>query len=397
MKLSIIIPAYNEEQSIASIIERTLAARSVITAKTPITSVEVIIVNDGSKDKTPDIAKGYKDITLITYQKNKGYGAAIKLGFAQAHGDLLGFLDADGTCDPLFFVTLINSLLKKNADIAIGSRLGPESKMPKIRRIGNKIYAVIINFLANVTITDSASGMRIIKQSTLHKLYPLPDGLHFTPAMSCKALMNHELKIIEEPMSYQEREGRSKLNIINDGIRFLKTIAEVALYYKPLKVFFTSGMVLIVISFLYSLYPIFFYLKHHRIEEWFIYRLISILVFSLVGLNFIVFGLFADKFVAIINNQESAIDRINNKLFCWILEPWNIFKIGLFISFLGIALNIKTIHQYITLGHIYVHWVYVLTGAVLILSGMVVFTFGFLHKILDMYKERRDYLNQSHK
>src|ERR1041384_6349704 len=157
--LSIIIPAYNEEEGIASIIDRTLIARSSIQQKTSISSVEVIVVNDGSSDRRAEIAARYKEIKLVTYAKNKGYGAAIKQGFEQASGDLLSFLDADGTCDPLFFIDLCNQLQSQHADGGLGSGLGPNSEMPAIRRFGNRIFATIINAWGGTNVTDSASGM----------------------------------------------------------------------------------------------------------------------------------------------------------------------------------------------------------------------------------------------
>ncbi len=247
MKLSIIIPAYNEEQSIGSTIERALKSKPDIIKNTGIKDVEVVVVNDGSCDNTKNIAARYKEVVLVSYEKNKGYGAAIKQGFEKASGDILSFLDADGTCDPNLFTNLVNSLIKNNADIVIGSRLEPGSKMPKTRRIGNIVFAKIINYFGDTRIADCASGMRVLRKSALKKLYPLPDGLHFTPAMTCRATMGKGLKIIESPIEYAEREGKSKLNVIKDGLRFLKIILQMALRYKPLKVFITLAIAIWVI------------------------------------------------------------------------------------------------------------------------------------------------------
>ena len=392
MTFSIIIPAYNEEKSIQSIIERTQKACPYIICETGVDEVEIIVVNDGSSDETKEFAQTHEGIQLISYEINRGYGAAIKLGFKKAKGEILGFLDADGTCDPRFFSMLINSLIKNEADIAIGSRLGSDSQMPRIRRFGNNIYAKIINFIGSVRITDSASGMRVLKRKTLGDLYPLPDGMHFTPAMSCKALMNGKLKIIEEPMEYKEREGRSKLSVIRDGRQFLKTIIEISLYYRPFKIFFLIGSLLIIMALVYAVHPVIYYLAYHRIEEFFIYRLISIIVFSLIGVNFILFGLFAQNFLCIIYNKSDMLDRINNKFFKILLYPRNLIRTGAFISILGIVLNWQTIYQYLTTGKIFLHWVYVLTGAFLLMMGMEIFTFGFLQKILNMHKEHQAFL-----
>ena len=397
MKLSIIIPAYNEEQSIASIIERTLSARHSIIERTSVSNIEIIVVNDGSSDQTKNIAQSHHDISLISYEENKGYGAAIKLGFDKATGDYLSFLDADGTCNPEFFSDLIINLEKADADIAIGSRLGPHSRMPKIRRLGNIIYAAIINFIGNVKITDSASGMRVIKREALEVIYPLPDGLHFTPAMSCKVLLNKKLKLIEIPMEYKERAGQSKLSVIKDGMRFFKIIGEFSLFYKPLKVHLTLGFVLISIGLLYSIQPILFYITNRYLEEWFIYRLLTILILFSVGFNFVIFGVFAERFVSALHNQKDSIDKLNNQFLSNILKPKNLLKIGLLMTLSGIVLNSKLIYQYITTGHIYEHWAYVLTGALFVLMGMQIFTFSLLHKIIDMYKENQSYREKQEK
>ncbi len=247
MKLSIIVPAYNEEQSIGSTIERALKAKPDIIKNTGIEDVEVVVVNDGSRDNTKKIAAGYKDVVLVSYERNKGYGAAIKQGFDKASGDILSFLDADGTCDPNLFTDLVNALIKNNADIVIGSRLGPGSKMPKTRRIGNIVFAKIINYFGDTRIEDCASGMRVLRRSALKKLYPLPDGLHFTPAMTCRATMGKGLKIVETPIEYAQREGKSKLSVIKDGLRFLKIILSMALRYKPFKVFITLAFAIWII------------------------------------------------------------------------------------------------------------------------------------------------------
>src|SRR5215207_6168476 len=127
MKLLIARPALDEEESIQSIIERSLAARSYIIEHTPVTAVDITVVSDGSTDRTVEIAGRYTDrIKLIVFERNLGYGAAIKEAWAQSDAGLLSFLDADGTCDPLFFTQLCNTLFEQEADVVLGSRLNPE-------------------------------------------------------------------------------------------------------------------------------------------------------------------------------------------------------------------------------------------------------------------------------
>src|SRR3954471_7402826 len=93
--LTVVVPALNEEESIAAIIERCLSARETIKAAAGLKFVEIIVVSDGSTDRTAEIARSYDEVKTIVFAQNRGYGAAIKEGFRQGEGDLVGFIDAD--------------------------------------------------------------------------------------------------------------------------------------------------------------------------------------------------------------------------------------------------------------------------------------------------------------
>src|SRR5271170_157198 len=123
MKLLIAIPALNEEESIDSIITRTLEARAFIRAHSPVTDVQITVVSDGSTDRTVERAREHTDaIKLIVFPQNRGYGAAIKEAWRQSDADLLAFLDADGTCDPNFFIPLCNAVMEDGVSVALGCR-----------------------------------------------------------------------------------------------------------------------------------------------------------------------------------------------------------------------------------------------------------------------------------
>ncbi len=275
MKLLIAIPALNEESSIESIIERSLAARASIIEHSTVTAVDITVVSDGSTDLTVERAACYTGrIKLIVFEHNRGYGAAIKEAWEQSDADLLGFLDADGTCDPLFFTQLCNTLISEKADVVLGSRLNAGSKMPAIRRIGNTIFALMLTVLSSKSVHDSASGMRVVQRTSLPKLMPLPDGLHFTPAMSARAILSDDVKIIEIPMLYMEREGESKLHVGKDGVRFLKSILEAAFLYRPSRPLGILGVLLVLIAAGLMVLPTLYYIEHHSLLEWMIYRFI---------------------------------------------------------------------------------------------------------------------------
>ena len=390
--LSVVIPAYNEEDGIAPILERVLKVKRAV-QKSPgaIEDVEVIVVNDASQDRTCDIASSYPDVTVITHSQNKGYGGALKTGFAAAKGEWIGFLDADGTYPPEEFPALCEAMVSQNADMVIGSRMtGAKSGMPIRRYIGNKFFAYLLSWIVGSVITDTASGQRVFKRTILAQLLPLPDGLHLTPAMSTAAL--HEgLNIIEVPIRYDNRVGRSKLHIVSDGFRFLNIIIRTARLYNPLKFFGVVGLALLAIGCFLSVEPITYYLDVRRVEDTEIYRLVTIMVLFVTGINVMVFGAFANHILEIVRGKTLAQSSLLGK---YVLNRRTIGRSGLLgtILMLGaVSLNYQALYEYITSGYIFVHWVYVLTGATLFLVGLQLFMGSILVGILQEINERQKF------
>src|SRR5581483_658569 len=168
--------------------------------------------------------------------------AALKTGFRHATGELLAFIDADGTYPPEALPELCAALEAQRADVVVGSRMsGSSSEMPLIRRVGNFAFARMLSFLSGVRVQDTASGMRVLRKSILPRLYPLPDGLDFTPAMTTRALYEN-LKIIEVPIAYSERIGRSKLSVVRDGMRFTNTMVWTTMTYNPVRLWGALGL-----------------------------------------------------------------------------------------------------------------------------------------------------------
>ena len=136
----ICIPAYNEEGAIAETLERCLALGEAL-ERAGIPQFEVIVVDDGSSDRTAEIVARFPSVRLFR-QRNAGYGAALKAGFSAARYELIGFLDADATYPPEEFPSLCRGVLEAGADLVIGSRMaGSDSEMPRVRRLGNTFFA----------------------------------------------------------------------------------------------------------------------------------------------------------------------------------------------------------------------------------------------------------------
>lgn len=292
--LSIIIPAYNEENGIAQIIERVLAVRPAV-VRAGVEGFELLVVDDGSRDRTAEIARRYADVRVIQ-QRNRGYGGALKTGFREARGDLLAFLDADGTYPPEAYPALCATAIERRADMVVGSRMsGERSEMPLTRRVGNTLFATLLTILSNTRVSDSASGMRVIRREAMNHLYPLPDGLNFTPAMSTRAIFEN-MKIVEVPIAYSERVGRSKLSVLNDGFRFLHSIVWTVVTYNPVRLFGLAGFALIALGAIVGLATASGSLEFAR--------LFAALVLAMAGINLFSIGTLFNYIVSLFHQRE---------------------------------------------------------------------------------------------
>ena len=356
MKLLIAVPALNEEASIQQIIRRCLEARSEIIETSPVTEVDITIVSDGSTDRTVELASQFGDrIKLIVFPKNRGYGAAIKEAWLQSDADLLGFLDADGTCEPRFFSQLINALKIHSADIALGCRLNVNSEMPRLRRLGNRLFASMLTLLSSSTLRDTASGMRVVRRTCLPALLPLPDGLHFTPAMSARAILSETTKIVEIDMPYHEREGESKLRPGRDGMRFLRAILDAALLYRPARPLAILGLLWLALAIALMLMPTFYYLRHHAVQEWMIYRfVVSHLAGTLAGL-LLCASYLTGRMVAIALGEVEGKPRRPNLLDRFFSHrlPW---IVPLLLLLGGGLLVFPSFLELVRTGSTYEHW-----------------------------------------
>jgi len=386
MKLLIAIPALNEEDSIDSIIVRSLAARETIINDSPVTEVEVTVVSDGSTDRTVERARKYDGrINLIVFERNRGYGAAIKEAWARSDADLLGFLDADGTCDPVFFATLCNVLVSEAADVALGCRMNRNSRMPWLRRIGNRLFASILTVLSSALVRDTASGMRVVRRQSLGKLLPLPDGLHFTPAMSARALLSHALKIVEVDMPYYEREGESKLRPGRDGLRFLRAIIDAAFLYRPARPLAILALVWLAVATSLMITPTIYYVQHRAVQEWMIYRFVVSHLAGTLACLLLSASYLTGKMVGLaLPDQRMVQDRPN------LLESFFTSRlvwpavIGLLIG--GGLLVLPSFLELVRTGATYEHWSRFIvmsfcwtTAFIIVVTWLIDYTLGLIH------------------
>ncbi len=214
MDISIIIPAYNEQNSIKEVINRT---------KKAVPSAEIIVVDDGSTDETYKRAKK-TGVKVISYKPNKGKIFALKTGYEHARGDIIGTIDSDASYPPEDFPKLLEAM--KDADIVVGSRFmrGFAKGLPWFRNMANIIGSLVISIINLTRITDSTSGMRLFKKELTKLKIPKKiepkGGLEYEVMFTTRAIRDG-YKYKEVAIDFEERHGRSKLKFFRDVWKFL--------------------------------------------------------------------------------------------------------------------------------------------------------------------------------
>lgn len=385
--LSIVIPALNEADGIQAIVQRVLATRSDLTHM-GIEELELIVVDDGSTDATASLVLAQPGVRLIQHAQNSGYGAALKTGFAAAQGEWLGFMDADGTYPPEYYPQLYEAACTQQADIVIGSRMaGAQSQMPAVRRLGNLIFARLVSLISARQVTDSASGMRIFRKAVLPSLYPLPDGLNFTPVMSTRAL-HEQLKVVETPIPYSERMGHSKLSVIKDGMRFAHSIVWTALNYNPVRPLGLIAILALALAGLIGLGLIIARLSGVAyVDPVGAFALFSALVFGVAGASFLTLGISFNYFVALFHKTpvqqglfgRSRLPQRVDRHFGWV---------GLLLFISGVTLAALSLVLGIWGWEVSRLWLYYLTSACLALVGIQLAVAWVQIQVLDTLRIR---------
>ena len=384
--LSIVIPAYNEEAGIADIARRVLATRDDLLS-IGIQQLELLIVDDGSRDHTAERAQAVDGVQLIRHLKNKGYGAALKTGFCKAQGDLIGFLDADGTYPPEHFPQLC-ALAMNGTDLVIGSRMaGADSRMPVTRRIGNLFFAGLLSLVGRQHVSDSASGMRVFKREVLERMYPLPDGLNLTPVMSTRAI--HEgVKITEVPIPYSERLGRSKLSVIRDGSVFLHSILWTALAYNPVRILGGIGLAGAGLAALILLGVVVARLAGvTSLGPWGVAALFTALVSGVLGISIFALGVTFNYLVSLFYKRPVRQGLFGRPLFKTPIDR-HFGWIGLLAAALGLGLGLVSVALGVQGWEIARLWLYLLGSAMLILVGVQLGIYWVLLRVLEELSQR---------
>jgi len=247
--ISVIIPAYQEEEIIGQIVRRVIQVMDQAGQ-----SYEVIVINDGSTDQTEREAR-QTGATVISNPYNIGNGAAIKTGIRHSRGRLLVFLDGDGQHQPEDIPKFIKAL--ETYDMVVGART-KDSKATFQRKVANRIYNGIASYVCGREIEDLTSGFRAVRAEIAHDLLPLLPNTFSYPTTITLAVVRSGYSLTYVPINTGWRIGKSKIRPLTDGSRFMLIIFKIATLYSPMKIFLPISLLTLLIGLGYGLYRIFF-------------------------------------------------------------------------------------------------------------------------------------------
>ncbi len=229
--VTIMIPVYNEEGSVRDTIKRALQCLEQLSMPG-----EVIVINDGSSDGTPELLAAHDGIRLITHDQNRGYGASLKSGIRQARYGLVAIVDADGS----YPIDELPELIRQceHVDMVVGARTAPNAKHSKLRMLPKYFLRRFAEWLSRNHIPDLNSGMRVFRKSVAERFIRLyPDGFSFTTTITL-AMLTNRYRVRFVPIDYYFRVGRSKIRPIADTLKFFQLILRTSMYFAPMRVFF---------------------------------------------------------------------------------------------------------------------------------------------------------------
>ncbi len=211
MKLSVLLPIFNEERELQACLERVLAS--------PVAS-EIIAVDDCSTDGSSDILNRVQDprLRIVCHEQNRGKGGAVRTALEYATGDVVIIQDADTEYDPCDYERLLEPLKQGRADVVYGAR--DLSTQPLVGHLGNKFLTIMTNLVAGTNLSDMETCYKVVPTALMRELKLRSRGFEIEPEITAKLARRH-VKFAEVPVSYTPRSHAKKLKRFRDGFRSL--------------------------------------------------------------------------------------------------------------------------------------------------------------------------------
>ena len=269
-QVTIIIPAKNEANGLEKILPEIRGEFS---------QAEIIVVDDGSSDETPNVAKKFAD-KVVSHPYSKGNGAAIKSGVRAADRAFLLFMDADGQHRPQDITRLVQISISGSYDLVVGART-IEGQAGVHRAIANGLYNRLASWMVGHKVEDLTSGFRLTRADKFRKfLYLLPNGFSY-PTTSTMCFFRAGYSVAYCPILAPKRIGKSHIRLLRDGARFVLIIFKIGTLYSPLKLFLPISFSFFLTGLSYYLYTFFAYHRFTNMSA--LLFITSVLVF-LIGL-----------------------------------------------------------------------------------------------------------------
>lgn len=234
MNFSIVIPAKNEEKGLAVLLQELLLGYP---------ETEIIVVNDGSTDRTAQVCEE-AGVTVLAQPYSKGNGAAIKAGARAASGEYIVFMDGDGQHHSADIARLLYKV-EEGYDLVVGARSGRDAQASIARWSANAFYNRLASWMVNRKIEDLTSGFRCVnRKKFLNFLYLLPNGFSY-PTTSTMAFFRAGHSVAFVPITVSKRLGKSHISMLRDGVRFFLIIFKIGTLYSPLKVYFPAAVLVV--------------------------------------------------------------------------------------------------------------------------------------------------------
>lgn len=291
MKVSVIIPAYNEQDTIGELIEEIKKMKNPASGGQGDLLInsdfEIIVVDDGSTDNTAETALS-QGAKVCRHPYNIGNGASIKTGARAAQGEYLVFMDADGQHSPSDILSLLDDLDKY--DMVVGAR-GKNLKLNYTRTILNNILNKIATFLAGHKILDLTSGFRAVKKERMMEFMHLLPNTFSSPSTLTLAMFKAGFPVGYKQLSgaAKRTKGKSKIKLFKDGFLFLCIVAKIIILFDPLKVFLPASVFLFLCGITLAVYQL---IVHGGIFGGSVFIL-------LLGVFIFFFGFLADQIASI--------------------------------------------------------------------------------------------------
>jgi len=248
---SIIVPCFNESLAVSKTAKEIFSTLTTWQENENVQlGFELIFVNDGSTDDTSVklslLGQDFKNLKIIDSKANCGYGASLKKGILVAKYDSIVITDADGTYPNERIPELIKGLEKN--DMVIGARIGKNVQIPTLRRPVKWLLLQYARWMSKADIKDLNSGLRSMKKDKVFKFWNmLPNAFSFTSTITL-SMHIEGLNVSYLPINYHARIGSSSIKPIQDTLRFFSLVLRTVMYFKPLQVFGTMGLVMLAVA-----------------------------------------------------------------------------------------------------------------------------------------------------